>query len=73
MLTFGDYFSLESDVVHVYLVHAPILGSVIGSPSQGIVRRKGPPPVRRGVVKVGRTTSRKPGLSFKVPRVPAGR
>lgn len=73
LLTFGDYFSRDTDVVHIYLVHAPILSSVIGPPSQGSVRRKGPPSVRRGVVKVGRTTSGKPGLSFKVPKVPAGR
>lgn len=72
-LRFGDYFSRDSDAVHVYLVHAPILGDVIRPAQGGGVRRLGPPPRRSGVVKVGQTTSGQPGLRFKVPKLRAGR
>lgn len=72
-LTFGDYFTSERNTVHVYLVHAPILGDVIRPAQGGGVQRLGPPPRRRGVAKVGQTTSGKPGLSFKVPKLRAGR
>jgi len=72
-LTFGDYFTSDTNVVHVYLVHAPILGNVMRSAQGGGTRRLGPPPRLRGVVKVGKTTSGKPGLSFKIPEVRAGR
>lgn len=72
-LTFGDYFTSDKNVVHVYLVHAPILGNVIRPSQGGGIRRLGPPPRLRGVVKVGQITSGKPGLSFRVPKLRAGR
>lgn len=72
-LAFGDYFTSGSNVVHVYLVHAPILGEVIRPAQGGGLRRLGPPPRRRGVVKVGKTTSARPGLRFRVPKLRAGR
>ncbi len=72
-LTFGDYFTSTNNVVHVYLVRAPILGNVIRPATGGGIRRFGPPPRLSGVHKVGRTLSGKPGLTFRVPTVPAGR
>ena len=72
-LTFGEYFTSTRNVVHVYLVHAPILGDVIRPTAGGGIRRLGPPPRLPGVHRVGRTFSGKPGLTFRVPRVRAGR
>ncbi|MDQ3091135.1 MAG: hypothetical protein M3R46_05620 [Actinomycetota bacterium] len=72
-LTFGDYFTSTSNVVHVYLVHAPILGNVLRPAAGGGTTRLGPPPRISGVHKVGRTLSGKPGLAFRVPSVRAGR
>jgi hypothetical protein len=72
-LTFGRYFTSTQNVVHVYLVHAPILGDVIRPTMGGGVRRLGPPPRRVGVHEVGRTLSGKPGIVFRVPSVRAGR
>ncbi len=66
-LTFGDYFTSTRNVVHVYLVHAPILGNVIRPAAGGGVRRLGPPPRLAGVHKVGRTLSGKPGIAFRIP------
>jgi hypothetical protein len=71
-LTFGQYFTSPNDVVHVYLVRASVLGRVVRR-ELGRGPRLGPPPRLSGVVKVGRTTSGKAGLRFRVPRVRAGR
>lgn len=72
-LAFGDYFTSKRNVVHVYLVYAPILGNVVRPSAGGGVARLGPPPRLAGVHKVAQTLSGKPGLSFRVPRVRAGR
>lgn len=72
-LTFGKYFTSTNNVVHVYLVHAPILGTVLRPAAGGGAVRLGPPPGVAGVHKVGRTISAKPGLAFRVPIVRAGR
>ena len=72
-LTFGKYFTSKDNVVHVYIVHAPILGTVLRPAAGGGTVRLGPPPRRSGVHKVGRTVSGKPGLAFRVPAVRAGR
>jgi hypothetical protein len=72
-LAFGEYFTSKRNVVHVYLVYAPILGNVVRPSAGGGVRRLGPPPRLAGVHKVGQTLSGKPGLSFRVPKVRPGR
>lgn len=72
-LAFGEYFTSKRNVVHVYLVYAPILGNVVRPSAGGGVARLGPPPRLDGVHKVGQTLSGKPGLSFRVPRVRPGR
>lgn len=72
-LRFGEYFTSTRNVVHVYLVHAPILGNVIRPTAGGGVRRLGPPPRLPGVHKIGRTLSGKPGIAFRVPPVRTGR
>jgi hypothetical protein len=72
-LTFGEYFTSKDNVVHVYLVRAPILGSVLRPAAGGGTARLGPPPRLAGVHKLGRTLSGKPGLAFRVPAVRAGR
>ena len=72
-LAFGEYFTSKRNAVHVYLVYAPILGNVIRPRVGGGVATLGPPPRLAGVHKVGQTLSGKPGLSFRVPSVRAGR
>ena len=72
-LRFGEYFTSTRNVVHVYLVHAPILGNVIRPMAGGGIRRLGPPPRLAGVHKIGRTLSGKPGIAFRVPTVRTGR
>jgi len=72
-VSFGEYFTNKNNVVHVYIVHAPILGNVIRPAAGGGIRRLGPPPRLAGVHKVGRTLSSKPGLSFRLPKVRPGR
>lgn len=72
-LTFGEYFTSAHEVVRVYLVHAPILGTVIRPAAGGGIRRLGPPARLPGVVAVGQTTSGRPGLAFRVPSVRRGR
>ena len=72
-LRFGEYFTSTNNVVHVYLVHAPILGSVLRPAAGGGTARLGPPPRLAGVHKVGRTLSAEPGLAFRLPIVRAGR
>lgn len=72
-LTFGDYFTSTRNVVRVYLVHAPILGDVLRPSLGGGTARLGPPLRRSGVHEVGRTTSGKPGIAFRVPRARPGR
>jgi hypothetical protein len=71
-LSFGTYFESRDKVVHVYLVRAPILGSVLYL-DYGSGFRLGPPPRRAGVVKLGQTTSGRAGFAFHVPPVRAGR
>ena len=66
-LTFGEYFTTTQNVVHVYLVHAPVLGDVLRTRGGG--PRFGPAPRRSGVYKVGRTLSQRPGFTFRVPKV----
>ena len=72
-LAYGDYFTSKEKVVRVYLVYAPILGHVVRPRAGGGVARLGPPPRIAGVHKVGQTLSAKPGLTFRVPSVRAGR
>jgi hypothetical protein len=72
-LTFGQYFTTRNHVVHVYLLRASILGRVIRPELGGGASRLGPPPRLAGVVKLGRTSSAKPGFTFRVPRVRPGR
>jgi hypothetical protein len=72
-LTFGQYFTTPDHVIHVYLVRASILGRVIRPAQGGGGSRLGPPPRLSGVVKVGRTSSAKPGFAFRVPGVRPGR
>lgn len=70
-LRFGDYFTTTGNVVHVYLVHAPILGDVLRTRGGG--RRLGPAPRRAGVYKLGKTLSQRPGFTFRLPTVRPGR
>jgi hypothetical protein len=72
-LAYGDYFTSTRNVVHVYLVSAPILGNVVRPSAGGGTARLGPPPRLRGVHRVGQTLSGRDGLRFRVPRVAAGR
>jgi hypothetical protein len=72
-LTFGDYFASTRNVVHVYLVHAPILGDVLRPSQGGGTVRPGPPARRPGVYAVARTTSGRSAVAFRVPPVRAGR
>ena len=71
-LTFGVYFSKRCDKVHVYLVRASILNSVIET---GVPRRPrlGPPAARLGVIKVATALSGSRGATFQVPKIPIGR
>ena len=72
-LDFGEYFTSTRNVVHVYLVRAPIIGDVVRPALGGGASRLGPPARRAGVHEVGRTLSGRSGITFRVPRVPAGR
>jgi hypothetical protein len=72
-LAYGDYFTSKRRIVRVYLVYAPTLGNVVRPAAGGGVARFGPPPRLPGVHKVGETVSSKPGLTFRVPTVRAGR
>lgn len=72
-LTFGRYFESENKVVRVYLVHAPVLGSVVRPAAGGGTVRFGPPPRIDGVHPVGQASSGSKGLTFRVPRVKPGR
>jgi hypothetical protein len=72
-LTFGSYFTSKRNVVHVYLVRAPLLGEVIRPARGGGVNRVGPPPRRVGVHEVGKTLSGRRGITFELPDVRAGR
>ena len=72
-VTYGDYFTSKRKLVRIYLVYAPILGNVVRPAAGGGVTRLGPPPRVSGVYKVGETLSSAPGLTFRVPKVRAGR
>jgi hypothetical protein len=72
-LTFGEYFTSKRNVVHVYLVRAPIIGDVIRPTLGGGANRIGPPARRAGVHRVGRALSGQSGLTFRVPGLRAGR
>ncbi len=72
-LSFGEYFTSTNNVVHVYIVHAPILGNVVRPAAGGGIRRLGPPPRLAGVHRVGQTLSGKAGLVFRLPKVSPGR
>ena len=72
-LAYGEYFTSKRKVVRVYLVYAPILGSVVRPSAGGGVARVGPPPRLSGVHELGQTLSGKSGLRFRVPKVKPGR
>lgn len=72
-LAYGDYFTSKEKVVRVYLVYAPILGSVVRPRAGGGIARLGPPPRLAGVHRVGQTLSAESGLTFRVPKVRPGR
>ena len=72
-LTFGSYFTSKRNVVHVYLVRAPIIGDVIRPARGGGANRVGPPQQRAGVHKVGKTFSGRAAIAFRLPRLRAGR
>jgi hypothetical protein len=72
-LAYGDYFTSKRKLVRIYLVYAPILGDVVRPAAGGGLTRLGPPPRISGVHKVGETLSGAPGLTFRVPKVRAGR
>ena len=72
-LTFSDYFESKDKVVRVYLVYAPVIGRVVRPAAGSGIARFGPPPRLQGVYALGQTLSNRPGLTFRVPKVRAGR